>query len=50
MEDYWCSKKNTMLEMLKDPENYNPALIPRPKAECDPWDKGECFYVCKAGK
>jgi hypothetical protein len=47
MESYWCSKKNSIPAMMKDPQNYNPALTPCLKAECEKWDNGECFYIHK---
>jgi hypothetical protein len=32
---------------MKNPMNYNPALIPCRKAECELWDNEECFYIRK---
>jgi hypothetical protein len=36
MKTYWCSKKNTMPGIIKDPENYNPPCchVSRPGANC----------------
>jgi len=47
MESFWCSKKNSIPAMMKAPQNYNPALTPCLKAECEKWDNGECFYIHK---
>ena len=43
-------KKNSIFEMLKDPENYNTALIPCEESECADWNNGGCFYMRKVGK
>jgi hypothetical protein len=50
METYWCIEKNSIHEMLKDPHNYNTALIPCIKSECDKWENGMCFQLRKAGR
>jgi hypothetical protein len=50
MESYWCLKKNSIVEMMKNPEDYNPALTPCFKSECTMWKNGECFYIRKAGR
>jgi len=50
MESYWCMKKNSNIELMKNPENFNPALTPCLKTECDRWDKGECINIRKAGR
>jgi len=26
MESYWCEKKNSIVEMMKNPKNFNPVL------------------------
>jgi len=33
--------------MIKDPENFNSALVPCIGPECDNWDNGDCFYIHK---
>jgi hypothetical protein len=50
MESLWCIKKNSIFEMMKDPGNYNTALIPCIGPECDEWDDGKCFNIHRAGK
>jgi hypothetical protein len=49
MESYWCLKKNSIIEMMKNPEKYNPALMPCLKPECTKRDNGECFSIRKVG-
>jgi hypothetical protein len=39
-----------MLEMMKDPQNFNPALLPCLRTECELWAGGDCFYIRTAGK
>jgi hypothetical protein len=33
METYWCLKKNSIIEMMKNPENYGPAFASYLKSE-----------------
>jgi hypothetical protein len=50
MESYWCLKKNSLIDMMKNPEKYNPALTPCLKTECDMWRERECIHFRKVGK
>jgi hypothetical protein len=50
MESYWCEKKNSIIEIMKNPGKFNPALTPCLKAECALWRNGECTQIHKAGK
>jgi hypothetical protein len=52
--EYWCCKKNSIFEMMKDPENYNTALVPCIGPECPKWkeweSRGGCHYLIKSGR
>jgi hypothetical protein len=50
MESYWCTKKNSMKDLIEKGIDFNPALTPCPKSEWERWDNGECFYIRKAGR
>jgi len=50
MESYWCEKKNSIIDQMKNPENNNPALTPCLKSECDRWDNGSASLSTKLGK
>jgi hypothetical protein len=45
MESYWCCKKNSIVNWIKNGEDFDPALTPCLKSECDVWRDGECFYI-----
>jgi hypothetical protein len=49
MELFWCMKKNSIFEIMKEVEKFNPALTPCLKAECDLWRDGECIHIRKVG-
>jgi hypothetical protein len=40
MESYWCLKKNSIVNLIKSKEGFNPALTPCLKTECPKWDNG----------
>ena len=48
MESYWCMKKNSIVNWIKKSEDFNPALTPCLKPECDRWDMAECINILKA--
>ncbi|MCK9593316.1 MAG: hypothetical protein M0Q91_15030 [Methanoregula sp.] len=50
MKSYWCSQKNSMANLIKYKENFDPALVPCVRSECPRWDNGECIHLTKAGK
>jgi hypothetical protein len=50
MESYSCTKKNSIIEIMKNPEKFNPALTPCLKAVCDMWRDGEYIHIRKAGR
>lgn len=45
MESYWCSRKNSIFEMIKDPENFNNALIPCHTSSGEKWKDGGVFTL-----
>jgi hypothetical protein len=45
MKSLWCSKKNTIIELMKDPEKFNNALIPCKGSGCDRWKDGQCLHI-----
>ncbi len=45
MKSLWCSKKNTIIELMKDPEKFNNALIPCEGPECNHWMDGHCLHI-----
>ncbi len=50
MKSYWCLRKHTRHAMMTD-FNFNPALAPCKKAECEKWNEKQiCFYCKVAGK
>jgi len=58
MESYWCCKKNTIPGMMKNPENYNPALAPSLNANSGEtggasisvkWEKKDYFFFSFSG-
>ena len=50
MKSYWCSQKNSIGNLIKYKENFDPALVPCIKSECPWWDNGECIHLTEAGK
>jgi hypothetical protein len=50
MITYWCTKKNSMKDLIEKGIDFNPALLPCLKADCDRWDNGEYFYIRKTGR
>ena len=50
MESLWCTKKNSIVNLVKDPKNFNPTLTPCLTLQCSMWKNGECFYLRSAGK
>jgi hypothetical protein len=50
MVSLWCSEKNSIFEMMKDPENFDTALIPCNGPDCPRWREGWCIHLCKVGK
>jgi hypothetical protein len=50
MESYWCTKKNSIVNWINNGVDFDPALTPCLKSECDRWDDGECIQIRKAGK
>jgi hypothetical protein len=49
MESYWCTQKNSIIDMMNG-KKLPIALIPCLKSECDKWRDGECIQIRKAGK
>jgi hypothetical protein len=41
-------KKNSFVEMMKNPKNYTPAPAPGFTSECTLWDNGECLSLEKS--
>jgi len=50
MESYWCEKKNSIANWINNGEDFDPALTPCIKSECDRLDEGECIHIHKVGK
>jgi hypothetical protein len=50
MESYWCTKKNSIVHWINNGEDFDPALSPCCKTECDRWDDGWCIHIRKVGK
>ena len=36
--------------MMKDPKNFNNALIPCIGSDCHRWNNGKCYHLYKLGK
>ncbi len=49
MESYWCMKKNSIVNWINKAEDFDPALIPCLKSECDQWNNGYCINIRKVG-
>jgi len=49
MESYWCTQKNSIIDMMNG-KKLPLALTPCHKADCDMWRNGECSHIRKAGK
>ena len=49
METYWCTQKNSIIEMMNG-KKIPLALTPCRKAECEQWRDGECIHIRKVGK
>lgn len=45
MESYWCMKKNSIVNWINNGVDFDPALAPCLKSECQLWDNGKCFYL-----
>jgi hypothetical protein len=41
MKSYRCLKKNSIVDLVKNPENFNPELTPCIKSECALWNGGD---------
>jgi len=51
MVSLWCMEKNSIAEMVKDPENFNTALVPCKGSDCPRWgEQGGCIMLCRVGK
>jgi hypothetical protein len=50
METYWCTKKNSITNWILYGIDFDVALVPCKKTECDQWRGGECIQIRKAGK
>ena len=48
MESYWCTKKNSIIDMMNG-KKIPLALSPCRKFECDRWREGLCTHIRKAG-
>ncbi len=49
MESYWCMKKNSIVNWINKAEDFDPALTPCLKSECNQWDNGYCINIRKVG-
>ena len=47
METYWCTKKNSIVNWINNGVDFDPALIPCLKSECDQWREGKCIHLRK---
>jgi hypothetical protein len=47
METYWCTKKNSIVSWINNGVDFDPALTPCLKSECDRWREGECIHLRK---
>jgi len=51
MVSLWCMEKNSIAEMVKDPENFNTALVPCKGSDCPRWgERGGCIMLFRVGK
>jgi len=50
METYWCMKKNSITNWILYGIDFDVALVPCKKTECDRWKGGVCIHICEAGK
>jgi len=50
MESYWCMKKNSITNWILYGIDFDVALVPCKKIECDKWRSGECINISKTGK
>jgi len=50
MESYWYTKKNDIVKWINNWIDFDPALPPYRKTDCDLWDNGECSNIRKVGK
>ncbi len=50
MKNFWCTKKNSVKDLIEKRIDFNPALLPCLKTECELWDNSECFHIRKAGQ
>jgi hypothetical protein len=48
METYWCMEKNSITNWILNGIDFDVALVPCKKTECDMG--GECIQIRKAGK
>jgi hypothetical protein len=46
----WYQKNNSIVEMMKKPDNYTPAPTPTLTSLCPLGDKGECFSYERSNK
>jgi len=49
METYWCTLKNSIIDMMNGKEIPLALTLCR-RSECDKWRDGECIHIRKAGK
>jgi hypothetical protein len=47
MESYWCTQKNSIIDMMNGKE-IPLALTPCRKSECEQWMDGECIHIRKS--
>lgn len=48
MVTYWCCKKNSVVDWISKGTDFDPALVPCRKAECDEWRDGCCIHMSTA--
>jgi hypothetical protein len=46
MVSMWCEKKNPMVELAKDPVNFNTPLVPCKGAACLRWVDSRHIHTC----
>jgi hypothetical protein len=49
METYWCTLKNSIIDMMNG-KKIPLALTPCLKAECEQWRDGECIHIHEVGR
>jgi len=45
----WCTEKNTMEAMMKDPMNFDTTPVPCKGPDCPKFDGGWCIHLLNGG-